>query len=109
MQCNNTMEEPFTGQNLGSLLPGIFLLQEEDVPQDTLPCSRPSVETHAVMKLTKMLPHGIVEFGVAYDVNYCGGSNGMDRGIFVRKSSFKFGKDKRTRRCRYFMKFAINK
>ncbi|GIZ00127.1 hypothetical protein CEXT_439771 [Caerostris extrusa] len=90
-------------------LPGLFLLPEEDFPQDMLPCSRPSVETHVVMKLTEMLPHGMVDFGVTYGVNYCGSSNGMDRGIFVRKSSFKFGKDKGTRRYRYFMKFAINK
>ncbi|GIY18310.1 hypothetical protein CDAR_589621 [Caerostris darwini] len=109
MQCNNTMEKPFTGQNLCSLLSGIFFLPEEDVPEDILPLSRPSVETHVVMKLTKILPHGMLEFGVAYGVNYCGSSNGMDRGIFVRKSSFNFGEDKRTRRHRYFMKFAMNK
>ncbi|GIY18311.1 hypothetical protein CDAR_589631 [Caerostris darwini] len=103
------MEKPFTGQNLGFLLAGRFLLPEEDVPQDKSPCSRHSVEIHAVMKLTEMLQYGLVEFGVAHGVNYCGSSNGMDRGIFVRKSSFKFGEDKRTWRHRYFMKFAISK
>ncbi|GIZ00125.1 hypothetical protein CEXT_439761 [Caerostris extrusa] len=76
MQCNNEMEEPFTGQNLGSLLPGTFVFPEEEVPQDLLPCSRPSVETHVVMKLTEMLPHGMVEFEVASGVNYCGSSMG---------------------------------
>ncbi|GIY18312.1 hypothetical protein CDAR_589641 [Caerostris darwini] len=102
------MEKPFTRQNLGYLLPGLLLLPQEDVSQDKPPCSRPSFETHVVMKLTEMLPRGMVEFEVAYGENYCGSSNGMDLGIFVGKSSFKFGKDKRTRRHRYFMKFARN-
>ncbi|GIZ00123.1 hypothetical protein CEXT_439751 [Caerostris extrusa] len=108
MQCNNIMEKPFAGQNLGSLLLGHIPFARGRRPRTCYHAvGRPS--RHVVMKLTKMLPHGMVEFGVAYGVNYCGSSNGMDRGIYVRKSSLKFGKDERTRRYRYFMKFAINK